>query len=68
MKEIGPQFGYYPEPKKTWLVAEPQKAHILFGNKMKVTSKSHRYLGTAVGISIFKNGLANSNYVQKEQP
>lgn len=36
---------------------------------MKVTSKGHRYLGTAVGISIFKNnGLANSNYFQKEQP
>ena len=51
LTEIGPKFGYYPEPTKTWLVVKPCASEkvesIFFGTKIKIT-EGCRYLGGSV--------------------
>ena len=51
LTELGPDFGYYPEPQKTIVVVEPKdqaEAHLLFDN-LGVTVLSGRFLGTFIG-------------------
>ena len=56
---IGPKFGFYPEPTKTWLVIKPyasqQTNEIFSRTKIKITSEGHRYLGGRVGTDEFKD-------------
>ena len=56
---IGPKFGYYPEPKKTWLVVKPygwQRTNKIFsGTKIKITKEGDKYLGGTVGTEGFRD-------------
>ena len=51
LKELGPQYGYYPNPSKSWLIVKPayyEEAKKLFPD-VHVTDKGHRYLGSYIG-------------------
>ena len=55
---IGPKFGYYLEPIKTWLVVKPYRSQrttkVFSGTNIKITNKGHRYLGRTVGTEILR--------------
>ena len=59
LTEIGPKFGYYPEPTKTWLVVKPCASEkvesVFFGTKIKITTEGRKYLGGSVGTRKFKD-------------
>ena len=58
LTEIGPKFGYYPEPTKTWLVVKPCNSEklesLFFGTKIKVTTEGRRYLGGSLNTQKFR--------------
>jgi len=58
LNEIGPKYGYFPKPSKTWLILKnPElldKARELFGNEVKITTEGHRHIGAALGSESFK--------------
>ncbi len=63
LQRIGPLYGYYPKPSKTWLIVKPEfyyTAKTLFPD-INVTSKGHRYLGSYIGQ---EDGLAE--YIEGE--
>ena len=56
---IGPQYGYYPNPSKTVLIVKGMehmpKAKVLFGDSgIKFSSEGERHLGAVIGTSKFK--------------
>ena len=57
--KLGPKFGYFPEPTKSWLIVKPcflEKAVEIFnGTGINVTSNRKRHLGAALGSEGFKN-------------
>ena len=59
LTEIGPKFGYYPEPTKTWLEVKPcasdKVKSVFFETKIKITTEGRRYLGGSVGTRKFKD-------------
>ena len=69
LTEIGPKFGYYPEPTKTWLgvsnsFASEKIESAFFGTKIKIVTGYRRYLYLKTYTSRQKlmNGLANWSY------
>ena len=69
LTEIGPKFGYYPEPTKTWLgvnksFASEKIESAFFGTKIKIATGDRRYLYLKNYISRQKlmNGLASWSY------
>ena len=57
LNEAGPQFGYFPNPSKTWLIVKPQhwdKAEEMFKDTgIEMTTEGRRYLGGGIGRSGF---------------
>jgi hypothetical protein len=52
LSEMGPDFGYYPEPRKTFLVVDPKdevEANMLFGELGVAVVTGHRFLGGFIG-------------------
>jgi len=53
LKELGPAYGYHPNPSKTWLLVKEQcleKAKDIFnGYGINITSAGHRHLGSVLG-------------------
>ena len=62
---IGPEYGYYPNASKTWLIvkeANPEEATALFQRTgVFITVEGKRHLGAAVGTNSFVE-----NYVQRK--
>ena len=56
--QIGPEYGYHPNPPKTWLIVKDEsysQAHLIFqGTGVSITKEGKRHLGTAVGKDTFK--------------
>ena len=51
VQEIGPNFGYYPKPSKTWLIVKPKylkRAKDMFPG-ISITDQGHKYLGSYIG-------------------
>ena len=60
--ELGPKFGYYPEPSKSWLIVKPSflsKTSIFADTEIKVTTEGKRHLGAVVGNTKFKEEYIN---------
>ena len=61
--EIGPKFGYYLQPTKSWLITNFE-THVLvkelFKNtKVKITNSGKRYLDSVIGTVTFKKQYAD---------
>ena len=59
LQELGPQFGYFVNAAKTWLVT---KSHLLqeaeagfSGSGIRITSEGRPYLGAAIGSECYVN-------------
>ena len=61
--EIGPKFGYYPEPKKSWLIAKLETQtlaeEVFETTKVKITNSGKRCLGSVLEILSFKREYVN---------
>ena len=59
MCELGPKFGYLPEPKKPWLIVKldcfDKAIHIFNNTNIQITTQGRRHLGAALGSSQFRN-------------
>ena len=55
LAEIGPSFGYFPQPKKSWLIVKPQfeeKIREIFqGTEIQISVRGERHLGAVIGLS-----------------
>ena len=51
--ELGPKFGYFPEPAKSWLITKPENMQ-LEKNFSKITNSGKRFLGSVIGTFAFK--------------
>ena len=54
LKRIGPAYGYYPKPAKTYLILKDQsmqqRAEELFGRDgVKITAEGKRHIGAVIG-------------------
>ena len=66
--EIGPNFGYYPEPKKSWLSTTVEThtcaKEVFETTKVKITNSGKRYLGSVLGTLSFKREYVNELVTQ----
>ena len=57
ISEIGPDYGYYPNSSKTWLIVKDsnlEEAKTLFqGTGVSITAEGKRHLGAAIGTNSF---------------
>ncbi|XP_068696931.1 uncharacterized protein [Montipora foliosa] len=53
LRGAGPPLGYYPNPKKCWLVVKPEKEgrakEMFAGTGINITTEGHKHLGAALG-------------------
>ena len=59
LNSVGPKFGYYPKPSKTFLIVKDassiEKAKEVFGNTgITITTEGERHLGAAIGSEEFR--------------
>ena len=56
--QVGPKFGYFPEPTKSWLIAKSEthtiRKKFFKDTKVKITNSGKRFLGSVIGIFTFK--------------
>ena len=59
MCELGPKFGYFPEPKKSWLIVKSdcfdKAIHVFNDTNIQITTQGRRHLGVVLGTSQFRN-------------
>ena len=56
ISRIGPEYGYYPNASKTWLIIKEscyKQAKLMFQGTGVITSEGKRHLGSAIGSSTF---------------
>jgi hypothetical protein len=59
---VGPSYGYYPNPSKTWLVVKENK-----GIKITTVTEGQRYLGGSIGPISFTESYACSKIADWEK-
>ena len=56
--ELGPKFGYYPQPTKSWLIVKErykEESTIIFaGSNIQITTSGQRHLGAVIGDANFQ--------------
>ena len=56
--QAGPQYGYFPLPRKTVLIVKPEKKEeaeeVFRGSGVKITTEGERHMGAAIGSERFK--------------
>ena len=56
--EVGPKFGYFTEPAKSWLMTKPETQatgkELFKDTKVKVTNSGKKFLGSVIGTFTFK--------------
>ena len=57
---MGPSYGYFPKPSKTWLILKDkekfyQAKEIFRGTNINITTEGHKYLGAVVGTESFRH-------------
>ena len=56
--EVGPKFGYFTEPAKSWLMTKPETQatgkELFKDTKVKVTNSGKKFLGSVIGAFTFK--------------
>ena len=61
LQKVGPSFGYFPNPSKCLLVVKvqwlPEAQAVLGDTGIQLTSARGRYLGSAIGVTSFKEAL-----------
>ena len=63
--EIGPDYGYYPNASKTWLIVKEHKhseaVPVFEGTEIVITTDGKRHLGAAIGTRSFIENIQTSN-------
>ena len=58
MLQIGPKFGYFPDPTKSWLITKSEthaiRKKFVKDTKVKIANSGKRFLGSVIGIFTFK--------------
>ena len=66
--EVGPKFGYFPEPAKSWLITKRGTNAIgkkLFKDtKVKITNSGKRFIGSVIGTFAFKKQYVDETVSQ----
>ena len=61
LSQMGPQYGYFPNPEKTWLVVKEEHyeaANATFaGSGIQLTRLGRQYLGSAIGSTAFSEAF-----------
>ena len=56
--QIGPKFGYFPDPTKSWLITKSEthaiRKKFVKDTKVKIANSGKRFLGSVIGIFTFK--------------
>ena len=65
LMQIGPNYGYYPQPTKSWLIVKENKLEdvvwVFGGTNIQITTKGKRHLGTVIGTEGNKKKYINDN-------
>ena len=60
---IGPEFGYFPNAKKCWIIVKPEKEEyakeVLKTTAINITSEGHKHLGAVIGSKEYRKGYIN---------
>ena len=68
LEEIGPRYGYHPNPNKTWLIVKDEiseNAQALFRSSgINITSDGRKHLGSAIGKSEFIKDLVRGKVAE----
>ena len=63
IKKWGPDFGYYQQADKTWIIVKPQhlkKAQIIFhGTDINITTDGKKHLGASIGSIMYRKQYIN---------
>ena len=58
LAKVGPSFGYFPQPKKSWLIVKPQfeeKIREIFqGTEIQISVRGERHLGAVIGSNEYR--------------
>ncbi len=81
---VGPAFGYFPNPSKTWLVTKPnhldRATNIFAGSGVNITSEGRPYLDAAIGscecieeyvntkVQLWSSSINTLSNIAKSQP
>ena len=65
LSNIGPGYGYFPKPSKTWLIVKDeekfyQAKEIFRGTSINITTEGHKHLGAVVGTESFRHEYVSS--------
>ena len=63
--QIGPKFGYFPEPAKSWLIVKcncsDKAIHIFKDTNIQITTKAKKHFAATLGTSQFRD-----NYIMEK--